>query len=377
MVPKKLRGYKLQPKQMDEIIDKIKELQKRIAEAIKFFDTEKINNEIKTLEFEMNEPGFWEDRTKAKQKSQKLKNLQEQLENWNVLEKETKELLEIALLDKDDKNVTLLKELTEKYCRLEKKFKGLEIILFFKGKYDSNNAIMTIFAGAGGTESQDWVSMLLRMYLRFFEKMKWKAKIIDESKGEEAGYKSVTLGINGNFVYGYLRAEDGVHRLVRLSPFDADHARHTSFAMVEIFPETEDTEIEIKDDDLRIDVFKSSGKGGQGVNTTDSAVRITHLPTGIVATCQNERSQLQNKEQTMKYLKAKLTKYYNEQSEEERKKIQGEIKEATWGNQIRSYVLHPYKMIKDIRSKYETDDTERVLDGDILDFIESVLRIKT
>lgn len=361
---------------MDEIIEKIKELQKKIANAISFFDTKKITKEIEIIEYEMNQKDFWDDQENATKKSQKLKNLQEQLENWQSLNKETSDTLEIANLDKDEKNITLLKEITDKYYELERKFKTNEITLFFQGKYDENNIIITIFAGAGGTESQDWVSMLLRMYLRFFEKMNWSAKIIDESRGEEVGYKSVTLEINGHYVYGYMKVEDGVHRLVRLSPFDGDHARHTSFAMVEIFPEIESTEINIKDDELKIDVYRASGKGGQGVNTTDSAVRITHLPTGIVVTCQNERSQSQNKEQAMKYLKAKLTKYYEEQSEEQRKKIKGEIKEAAWGNQIRSYVLHPYKMIKDLRSKYETDNTEKVLDGEILDFIESVLRNK-
>lgn len=361
---------------MDEIIDKIKELKKRIVQAIEFFDMKKIKGEIKSLEYEMSQKGFWDNQDQATEKSQRLKYLQEQLSNWQNLEKENQELLEIANLDKKEKNVNLLKEITDKYYQLEKKFKKYEITLFFKNKYDSHNSIMTIFAGAGGTESQDWVAMLLRMYLRFFENMGWKTKIIDESKGEEVGYKSVTLEIKGNFVYGYLKVEDGVHRLVRLSPFDADHARHTSFAMVEIFPEIEESEIKIKDDDLRIDTFKSSGKGGQGVNTTDSAVRITHLPTNITVSCQNERSQLQNKEQALKYLQAKLTKYNEEQSEEERKKIQGEIKEAAWGNQIRSYVLHPYKMIKDLRSKYETDQVDQVLDGDILLFIESVLKIK-
>lgn len=359
---------------MDEIIDKIKELQTRITEAIKFFNIAKVKIEIKKLEFEINQPGFWEDQKQASQKSQTLKNLQEQLDNWTIINKENKELLEIANLDKEDKNVNLLKEITDKYYQLEKRFRKLEITLFFNHKYDSHHSIMTIFAGAGGTESQDWVAMLLRMYLRFFEKMNWSAKIIDENKGDEAGYKSITLEIKGNFSYGYLKVEDGVHRLVRLSPFDADHARHTSFAMVELFPEIEDTEIEIQEKDLKIDTFKSSGKGGQGVNTTDSAVRITHLPTNIIVSCQNERSQLQNKEQAFKYLQAKLIKYNEEQSEEERKKIQGEFQEAAWGNQIRSYVLHPYKMIKDLRSKHETDQVDKVLDGELLEFIESVLK---
>lgn len=361
---------------MDEIIEKIKELQKKIENATNFFDIQKVIHEIDIIESNMNQKDFWNDQDNATKQSQKLKNLKDQLESWETLNKDIEYLIEIANIDKSEKENDLLKEITDKYYELERKFKTNEITLFFQNKYDTSDVIMTIFAGAGGTESQDWVTMLLRMYLRFFEKMNWNAKIIDESRGEEVGYKSVTIEVTGNYVYGYMKVEDGVHRLVRLSPFDGDHARHTSFAMVEIFPEIESTEINIKDDDLKIDVYRASGKGGQGVNTTDSAVRITHLPTGIVVTCQNERSQSQNKEQAMKYLKAKLTKYYEEKSEEERKKIKGELKEAAWGNQIRSYVLHPYKMIKDLRSKYETDNTEKVLDGEILDFIESVLRVK-
>ncbi len=362
---------------MDEIIDKIKDLQKRITTAINFFNLEKANDKISKLEKEINNPQFWNNQQEAKQKSRDLKNTQETLNNWKNIDKDNKELLEIAKLDKKDQSVNLLKEITNKYYQLEKQFKKYEISLFFRQKYDSRNTIMTIFAGAGGTEAQDWVAMLLRMYLRFSENMDWTAKIINESRGDETGYKSITLEIKGNFSYAYLKIEDGVHRLVRLSPFNADHARHTSFAMVEVFPEIADHEIKINKDDLKIDVFRSSGKGGQGVNTTDSAVRITHLPTKIVVTCQNERSQLQNKEQALKYLQAKLNKYNDEQSEEKRKKIQGEIKEAAWGNQIRSYVLHPYKLIKDLRSKYETDQVDKVLDGELLEIIESVLRIKS
>lgn len=358
---------------MNEIIEKIKELKTKIEKSLPLLNLSEKKVKISELENEMTNSNFWKDQNIAKQKSQELKNLKDELSAWKNLQNELENIDE--LIDLNDESIQ--KEITDKYFELEKKYKNLEITLLFKGKYDANNAIITIFAGAGGTESQDWVEMLFRMYSRFFEKMNWQYEIIDESRGEEAGYKSITMIVSGHYVYGYLKAEDGVHRLVRLSPFDADHARHTSFAMVEIYPEIENVEIEIKDTDLRFDFYRASGAGGQHVNTTDSAVRITHIPTGIVSTCQNERSQGQNKETALKYLYAKLTKYYGEKSDEERKKIKGEIKEAAWGNQIRSYVLHPYKMVKDLRSNYETSDTERVLDGEILDFIESVLQMTT
>lgn len=356
---------------MNEIIEKIKELQSKINNILPLVNLDELKTKVNTLEVDMNNPDFWKDQNLAKNKSQELKNLQTQITNWENL---IKELDDLSDLIETDNSSEIEKEITDKYYELERKFKSLEIVILFTNKYDSSNAIMTIFAGAGGTESQDWVEMLFRMYTRFFEKMGWQYEIIDESRGEEAGYKSITMMISGSYAYGYLHSEDGVHRLVRLSPFDSDHARHTSFAMVEIFPEIENTELEIKDGDLRIDFYRASGAGGQHVNTTDSAVRITHIPTGIVATCQNQRSQGQNKETAMKYLYSKIIKYNQVQSDEERKKIKGELKEAAWGNQIRSYVLHPYKMIKDLRSNYETSDSERVLNGDILDFIESVLK---
>ncbi len=358
---------------MNEVIEKIKELKNKINNILSLLNLDGLKTKVNTLESDMNNPDFWKDQDIAKNKSQELKNLQVQIKNWENLIKELNDLSDLAETDNAQE---IEKEVTDKYYELERKFKNLEIVILFTNKYDSSNAIMTIFAGAGGTESQDWVEMLFRMYSRFFEKMNWQYQIIDESRGEEAGYKSITMMITGSYAYGYLHSEDGVHRLVRLSPFDSDHARHTSFAMVEIFPEIESTELEIKESDLRIDFYRASGAGGQHVNTTDSAVRITHIPTGIVTTCQNQRSQGQNKETAMKYLYAKLSKYLQVQSDEERKKIKGEIKEAAWGNQIRSYVLHPYKMIKDLRSDYETSDTERVLNGDILDFIESVLKKK-
>ncbi len=345
-----------------ELLDKIKELKTSFEKIKPFFDLEKYEKEISQIQSKMSEPNFWKNQEIGKNLSQRLKFLEN----------------EIGIMKSLDNEINEMSENTEvqKIYDFEKKLKAQEIKLLFKGKYDEKNAIVNIFAGAGGTESQDWVEMLLRMYLRFSEKMNWSTQIIDENRGEEAGYKSVTIEITGEYVYGYLKAEDGVHRLVRLSPFDADHARHTSFAMVNVFPEIEDVEVEIKETDLKIDTYRASGAGGQHVNTTDSAVRITHIPSEIVVTCQNQRSQGQNKETAMKYLKSKIAKYYEEKSDEEKKKIKGEIKEAAWGNQIRSYVLHPYKMIKDLRSKYETSDTQKVLDGEILDFIESVLKNK-
>lgn len=343
-----------------ELQDKVKQLQTSFEKLKPFFDIKKYEKEISEIQTKMSEPDFWKDQEIGKKLSQRLKFLENEIITINSLENEIKEISDTSE--------------AQKIYDLEKKLKSFEIKLLFTEKYDDKNAIVNIFAGAGGTESQDWVEMLLRIYLRFSEKMNWATEIIDENKGEEAGYKSITIEITGDHAYGYLKAEDGVHRLVRLSPFDADNARHTSFAMVNVFPEIEDVEVEIKENDLKIDTYRASGAGGQHVNTTDSAVRITHIPTGIVVTCQNQRSQSQNKETAMKYLKSKLVKYYEEKSDEEKKKIKGEIKQAAWGNQIRSYVLHPYKMVKDLRSKYETSDTQKVLDGEILDFIESVLK---
>jgi len=267
------------------------------------------------------------------------------------------------------------KEIEKEILEIEKNINALEFKTLFSGEYDRNDAIINIMSGAGGVDAQDWSEMLLRMYLKWAQINNFKAKLMDETRGQEAGIKSATLEISGSFAYGYLKSEAGVHRLVRLSPFNADNLRQTSFALVEIMPViSEMKEVLINPQDLRVDVYRSSGAGGQSVNTTDSAVRITHIPTGVVAACQNERSQLQNKEQAMKILKAKLHKKYLEEAEEEKRKLRGESLSAEWGSQIRSYVIHPYKMVKDHRTKHETAQAESVLEGNLNEFMESYLK---
>lgn len=317
---------------------------------------------------------FWNDTQKAAQISKELELLKEELENFENTEKKIKELIELMALFESgtDKEIEEIKKQAEK---LQKDFEELEFKALLSGKYDKNDVILAIRSGAGGADAQDWAEMLMRMYLRFAEKNNFKTKIIEESRGGEAGIKSATIEISGAYAFGYLQSEAGVHRLVRLSPFNADNLRQTSFALVEVLPVIDEiSEVAIQPQDLAIDTYRSSGAGGQHVNTTDSAVRITHIPTGVVATCQSERSQIQNKEQAMRVLKARLHKLYLEKQQKEKEKLRGEYKSAEWGNQIRSYVLHPYKMVKDHRTKYETSDAEKVLDGNLYDFMESYLR---
>lgn len=323
----------------------------------------------------MTRPDFWSDQERARETGQKLSELKEEILTWENMKREAEDLLEIAALDEKDQAVNLREEAEKKYNDLEKKLNELEFFILFFDKHDRANAIMAIHAGAGGTDAQDWAEMLLRMYLRFCEKKNFKVRVIDESRGGEAGIKSVFFEVEGRYAYGCLKSEAGVHRLVRISPFDAEKMRHTSFALVEVLPEIEEIkEIEIKPDDLRIDVYRSGGHGGQSVNTTDSAVRIVHLPTKITVTCQSERSQLQNKERAMKVLRSKVYQYYQTELEEEKQKLRGEYTEAAWGNQARSYILHPYKMVKDHRTDFEVGDAERVLDGDLDELVEAYLK---
>ena len=357
---------------MKELIDKIEELKSRIKDLKSKVDLESKQSQIKSLEGEMNQPGFWTDQGRAKWISQQVADLKEEVATWQNIESETAMLLDLA---REDEDISLETEIQDRYYDLSRQFSRLELATLLSGKYDNHNAVLSIYAGAGGDDAQDWASMLLRMYLRFLEKKNWQATILDQSKGGEAGIKPINLQIRGKNAYGLLKSESGVHRLVRLSPFDADKARHTSFVMVEVVPEIEQSEeTAIKDEDLRVNTFKASGHGGQSVNTTDSAVRITHLPTGISATCQNERSQHQNREIALKYLTGKLAKYNETQAEEERQRLRGEFTEAAWGNQIRSYVLHPYKMVKDHRTDYEESDPDKVLDGGLDGFIEFYLK---
>ncbi len=304
-----------------------------------------------------------------------LTDLREQLNTWRELQRrgsDAAELLEMAI---EENNTGVANDIAREVAELEQKVQGLEFNLLFSGPYDRNSAALSIHAGAGGTESQDWAQMLLRMYLRYCEKQGYHTEILEETEGEEAGIKSVTVEVTGDYAYGKLKAERGVHRLVRLSPFDANHRRHTSFALVEVMPELEDeAEIEINPDEVRVDIYHASGHGGQNVQKVATAVRLTHIPTGIVVTCQNERSQLQNKEHAWKVLKARLLEVRIEQQEQERARIKGQHVEAGWGNAIRSYVLHPYQMVKDVRTDFETSRTDLVLDGELDPLIEAYLK---
>ncbi len=356
---------------MENLIKQIKELKKRMVETWKLLDLDTVKTELATLEAQMSEPDFWSDQDKAKAVSKQAADLKEELEAWDSIIGEVDDLLELASSGDD----SLHDEVASTLKNLEESFAKMEFATLFAGEYDKNNAILSIHAGSGGTEAQDWAEMLLRMFIRFAERRGWDVQILFESRGTEAGIKSVTFRVVGRYAYGYLKSESGVHRLVRISPFDAEKMRHTSFALVEVLPELEETaEIEIDPKDIRIDTFMSSGHGGQGVNTTYSAVRIVHEPTKITVTCQNERSQKQNKETAMKILQSKLHQLKMQEEAAKKKELRGEYQSAEWGNQIRSYVLHPYKMVKDHRTGYESPDPDAVLDGDLEPFMEAFLR---
>jgi len=306
---------------------------------------------------------------------QRLSALKEEVEPWKALAHRVEELRGLLELAASEGDESLTDEIAADVGEVTKELEGLEFRLLLGGEYDDHDAILAVHAGAGGTDSQDWTEMLLRMYLRWAEGRDYKSRILDSSAGEEAGLKSATIEVSGRYAYGYLKAERGVHRLVRLSPFDTAHKRHTSFALVEVMPAIEDqVEIEVNPDDLRIETFRASGPGGQHVQKSSTAVRITHLPTGIVAACQNERSQSQNRVMAMKVLRSRLLELELEKREEKQARLKGEHVEAGWGNQIRSYVLHPYTLVKDHRTGYEVADVEAVLNGEIDEFIEAYLK---
>ncbi|AAD36646.1 peptide chain release factor RF-2 [Thermotoga maritima MSB8] len=351
---------------------KIEELEKKYKDVLSVVNEDEINKELEEVEKKLTDPSVWDDQKKAREYTQKLKrlkNISEDLKRVRSLFEDLEVAIELS--DEDQEMAQHVEEIVQE---LEGAVKKLELEIILNGKYDPNNAYLSVHPGAGGTESQDWAQMLLRMYMRWAERKGFDVEIVEFQPGEEAGIKDATILIKGEYAYGYLKHESGVHRLVRISPFDAARRRHTSFASVNVIPEIDDdVDIEIRPEDLKIETFRASGHGGQYVNKTESAVRITHLPTGIVVSCQNERSQHQNKQTALKILKAKLYQLEMEKKRREIQEIQGELKDISWGNQIRSYIFHPYTMVKDHRTGVETANVDAVMDGDIDMFIEAEL----
>ena len=340
------------------------------------FDIPNIQKELTDLENLTADPQFWNDNQNSGKVLAKIKKLKSKYETYNKIKKEIENLIEVNELLQSEYDEEMAKEIIKNTKIIKKEKEKLEIETLFSGKYDNNNAIITIHPGAGGTESQDWAEMLYRMYTRWATQNEFEVKELDYLEGEEAGIKSVTFEIIGENAYGYMKSEKGVHRLVRISPFDSGGRRHTSFASVEVLPEiTDDIEIQINQDDLRVDTYRASGAGGQHINKTSSAVRITHIPTNIVVACQSERSQIQNRETAMKMLKSKLLDLKEKEQKEKIEDLKGEQKDIAWGSQIRSYVFCPYTMVKDHRTNYEVGNVEAVMNGDLNGFMESYLKI--
>ncbi len=330
------------------------------------FDVPSLEQEISQLEADSGQPGFWDDSQRAQTDMRRLSELKEQVAAWRDAETRVRDLVALLELAESEGDEEVAQGVAAETAELAARLEEMELDLSLSGEYDRRAAILAIHSGAGGTDAQDWAEMLLRMYLRWAEKRGYQANILDIMPGEEAGIKSAVVEVIGKNAYGYLRGERGVHRLVRISPFDASKSRHTAFALAEVMPEVEsEAEVNLNPDELRIDVFRASGHGGQNVQKNSTAVRITHIPTGISVVCQNERSQGRNKESAMKVLEARLLEIELAKQAEEQAKIKGAHVSAGWGNQIRSYVLHPYKMVKDLRSQYETSDAEAVLDGNL------------
>ncbi|MBD8590051.1 peptide chain release factor 2 [Peribacillus simplex] len=363
--------------ELAEIRNELERTAQRLTDFRGSLDLDEKEARIAQLENEMTHPDFWNDQQKAQTVINETNALKEQVNQLSDLYESYENLDLTYELVKEENDQELLAELEEEITVLAQKMNDFELQLLLSEEYDSKNAILELHPGAGGTESQDWGSMLLRMYTRWGEKRGFKVETLDYLPGDEAGIKSVTLIFKGHNAYGYLKAEKGVHRLVRISPFDSSGRRHTSFVSCEVMPEFDETiNIEVRTEDLKIDTYRASGAGGQHINTTDSAVRITHLPTNTVVTCQNERSQIKNKAQAMNMLKAKLYQREIEQQQAELDEIRGEQKEIGWGSQIRSYVFHPYSMVKDHRTSAETGNLGAVMDGDIDMFIDAYLRSK-
>ena len=336
------------------------------------FDFPAKESQLATLDQQIAAPDFWDDSGAAQRVSKSAAKLRDEVDGWRAFRRQIRDALELARLD----DPSLRAELEVEVAAIQQEVETRSFTAMLSGRYDDDDAILAIHAGAGGTDSQDWAAMLERMYLRWAEKRGFDTEALDRSEGEEAGIKSVTIAVNGKYAFGYLRSEKGVHRLVRLSPFDAAHRRHTSFALVEILPQVamDDPEVEVDPGDLKVDVFRSSSAGGQNVQKNSTAIRITHLPTGIVVICQNERSQAQNREFALRILRSRLLEIRKAEKAEEVAVLRGEYTKAEWGSQIRSYVLHPYQMVKDHRTEFERGNTQAVLDGDLDAFMDAYLR---
>ncbi|MBI5183240.1 MAG: peptide chain release factor 2 [Nitrospinae bacterium] len=359
---------------LDELIRRSVEVRNRLEKLRGLFDIVRKEKEIVELDKEISKRGLWDDTETARRILKRRSILQNAVDLWNGLNRRVEDIVSLIGFAKEEEDSTLLSDMEKEIEDIKDAVYKFEIKLILSDEHDINNAILSIRPGAGGIDSQDWTQMLLRMYLMWAEKKGYKTEIIDLQPGEEGGLKNVTVMISGDYAYGYLKAETGVHRLVRISPFDVNKRRHTSFASVYTSPEIdEEIRLKIDESDLRIDTFRSSGAGGQHVNVTDSAIRITHIPTGIVVQCQNDRSQHRNKATAMKILRSRLYEFEMQRQREKKEESESLKKDITWGNQIRSYVLHPYKMIKDIRTKVEVSNVEGVLDGDIDQFIETYL----
>ncbi|MCM1153849.1 MAG: peptide chain release factor 2 [Roseburia sp.] len=364
--------------ELDNMKSELQAYETPLAEVGIHFDLANKEKRIEELEMEMQAPGFWDDPERSNQKMREVKNLKDVVETMRGLENHYEDILTLIEMGYEDNDPAIIPDISEELETFKTTFEDIRVSTLLSGEYDRNNAILRLNAGAGGTESCDWCSMLYRMYTRWAERKGFALEVLDYLDGDEAGIKSVTFQINGENAYGYLKSEKGVHRLVRISPFNAQGKRQTSFVSLDVMPDIEeDLDVEVKDEDIRIDTYRSSGAGGQHINKTSSAIRITHFPTGIVVTCQNERSQHMNKDKAMQMLKAKLYMLKQEENAEKLSDIRGDVKEIGWGNQIRSYVMQPYTMVKDHRTNEESGNVDAVMDGALDPFINAYLKWKS
>ncbi|MBQ2115688.1 MAG: peptide chain release factor 2 [Lachnospiraceae bacterium] len=361
--------------ELDQMKQELQSYESPLAEVGIHFDLANKEKRIEELEREMQDPGFWDDADRANKQMKELKQLKDTVDNCNSLKTQYDDIETLIEMGYEANDPEMVPEIRDELDEFISKLESLRISTLLAEEYDKCNAILKLNAGAGGTESCDWAGMLYRMYTRWAEKRGFSIDVLDFLDGDEAGIKSITFQVNGENAYGYLKSEKGVHRLVRISPFNAQGKRQTSFVSLDVMPDIEeDLDVEINEDDLRIDTYRSSGAGGQHINKTSSAIRITHIPTGTVVQCQNERSQFQNKDKAMQMLKAKLFLLKQEENAEKLSDIRGEVKEIGWGNQIRSYVMQPYKLVKDNRTNYESGNVDAVMDGDIDGFINAYLK---